>query len=70
MTKKMLRKHAVAARYDVNPRTVDRWLCDPNLSFPAPIIIARSPLWDEDQLEAWERDRAKPGRLQTATADN
>jgi hypothetical protein len=53
----------VAERYGgVNVRTIDRWTHDPKLDFPQPIYIGRRPLWDETQLEAFERDRARPGR--------
>jgi predicted DNA-binding transcriptional regulator AlpA len=63
-----LRKSAVAERYGgVNTRTIDRWLLDPALKFPKPIYIGRSPLWDEAELEAWERDRARPSRPASQT---
>lgn len=56
-----LRKSAVAQRYGgVNPRTIDRWLADPELKFPKPLYIGASPLWDEGELEEWERARATP----------
>ena len=55
-----LRKNAVAQRYGgVNPRTIkNRWLRDPELKFPKPLYIGASPLWDESELEKWERTRA------------
>jgi predicted DNA-binding transcriptional regulator AlpA len=56
-----LRKREVAARYgNVHPRTVDRWLLDPELKFPRPMHVGRAALWDETELEVWERERAKP----------
>ena len=62
MTRK-LRKSAVAARYgDVDTRTIDRWLIDPELDFPKPIYIKTQPLWDEAELEQWERTRASRRR--------
>lgn len=53
-SKKYLRKAAVAERYSIDERTVDRMASDGRL--PPPVYIARFPLWDEDQLDA--RDRA------------
>jgi predicted DNA-binding transcriptional regulator AlpA len=56
----------VAERYGgVNVRTIDRWAKDEKLSFPQPMHIGRRPLWDEAELEAWERSRAKPGLAKT-----
>jgi predicted DNA-binding transcriptional regulator AlpA len=56
----------VAERYGgVNVRTIDRWARDPKyskLDFPQPLKIGRRPLWDEAELEAWERNRARPGQ--------
>ena len=51
MTRKLLRKPAVAERYgDIDPRTLDRWLADPALDFPQPIRINRQPYWLENDL--------------------
>jgi predicted DNA-binding transcriptional regulator AlpA len=56
-----LRRQQVAERYGgVNPRTVDRWLLDPELNFPKPLYIGITPMWDESELERWEQERAKP----------
>jgi hypothetical protein len=52
-----LRKRQVAKRYECNPRTIERWLDDPQLNFPKPIYICRSPLWDLDELIEWEKTR-------------
>jgi hypothetical protein len=69
MTRK-LRKAEVAERYgNVTPRTVDRWLLDPALQFPRPLYVGRQPLWDADELTAWERARARPGRPQTESTE-
>jgi predicted DNA-binding transcriptional regulator AlpA len=57
----------VAERYGgVTVRTIDRWMKDEKLGFPQPMYIGRRPLWDETQLESFERDRARPGRPVTA----
>lgn len=49
----------VAARYDVTDMSIYRWERDPRLNFPTPIRIGRRKFWDEDDLIAWERDRAR-----------
>jgi predicted DNA-binding transcriptional regulator AlpA len=59
MTKKMLRKDAVAERYSITQKTVDRWSCDERMGFPPAVMIARSPLWYEHELEEWEKSRAR-----------
>jgi hypothetical protein len=71
MTRK-LRKSEVAQRYgNINPRTVDRWTADERLGFPQPMYVGSTPLWDEDQLNQWDRDRANPGRpASPMTADS
>ena len=57
----------VGKRYgDRNPRTILRWTQDPKLDFPQPMYVGRTPFWDEDVLEQWDRDRARPGRPVTA----
>jgi predicted DNA-binding transcriptional regulator AlpA len=56
-----LRRAEVAERYgNVNTRTIDRWAQDPKLGFPQPMRVGATPLWDEAELEAWDRERAKP----------
>jgi hypothetical protein len=32
------------------------------MGFPQPTYFGATPLWDEEELEAYERERAKPGR--------
>jgi hypothetical protein len=44
------RKKSVAARYDIDERSVDRWVADGRL--PRPTYYGRIPLWDEDELFA------------------
>jgi hypothetical protein len=57
-----LRRSQVAERYgDVDPRTIDRWRENPKLCFPQPTYIGVTPMWDEGELEEWDRNRAKPG---------
>jgi hypothetical protein len=45
-----------------HPRTITRWTQDPKLGFPQPFYIGRTPFWDESKIEAFERERAMPGR--------
>jgi hypothetical protein len=48
----------VAKRYDVVPRTVERWAENPALNFPKPLIVNGRKYWLLEELEAWERNRA------------
>jgi hypothetical protein len=50
---KFLRKAAVAERYGIDKRSVDRWAADGRL--PAPLYRGRVPLWDLDELDARDR---------------
>lgn len=54
--KTFLRKRAVADRYSINPRTVERMTQDGRL--PSPIYRGKFPLWDEDALDASDRAAA------------
>jgi predicted DNA-binding transcriptional regulator AlpA len=54
--KRYLRKRAVAERYSVDGRTIDRMARDGRL--PAPIYITKFPIWDEDKLDASDRAAA------------
>jgi hypothetical protein len=46
---------AVAQRYQVTPRSVDRWWKNPKLGFPQPIFINERKYWSLADLEKWER---------------
>ena len=48
----------VCARYDIVDRTLDRWLADPAMGFPRPIVINTRRYFSEPELVAWERRRA------------
>jgi hypothetical protein len=48
----------VLARYHVVDRTLDRWIADPALNFPRPLIINRRRYFRQSDLQAWERARA------------
>jgi predicted DNA-binding transcriptional regulator AlpA len=64
--KKYLRKKAVADRYGVDPRSIDRWVVLGKL--PAPIYLpgGRIPLFAEDEIEAWDRQATKQSIYQRA----
>jgi hypothetical protein len=49
-----------------NPRTINRWTRDPKVNFPQPFYVRRMPYWDEDVLEQWDREQARPSRSVTA----
>ena len=48
-------------RYDVADRTLDRWLSDPGLNFPRPVVINRRRYFRIRELQEWERQRARGG---------
>ena len=62
VTGKKLGTVAIAQRYGVDRRTVDRWEKDERMDFPKPIYIKKRKHRDLAELEAWERKRA--GRAQ------
>lgn len=49
----------VCDRYHVSDRTIDRWISKPELGFPQPIIINKRRYFREQQLQLWERSRAR-----------
>jgi hypothetical protein len=55
MAKKYLRKAGVAARYDVDERTVDRMKLDGRIPLPKYLPGSRIPLWAESELDANDR---------------
>jgi hypothetical protein len=66
---------AVAARYGVTTRSVDRWWKDPDLNFPQPIIVNERKYWALTDLEIWERGHVAekvhelPGGINRLLAD-
>jgi len=58
--RKLLTRH-LCARYRVSDRTIDRWMRDPRLGFPQPIVINRRRFWNEvdiDQFDARQKEAA------------
>jgi hypothetical protein len=48
----------VLERYDIVGRTLDRWLANPGMNFPRPMVINGRRYFLETELTAWERNRA------------
>ena len=46
------------ARYGVCSRTVERWMENPELGFPAAVWINKRRYFRVAELERWERERA------------
>jgi hypothetical protein len=57
MSKKFLRKAGVAARYSVDPRSVNRMQADGRIPKPTR-MLGRIPIWDEEVLDANDRAAA------------
>ena len=61
----------VWARYGVSFMTINRWVKDPRMGFPAPVYLGRFRYWRLADLETWERTRPTGSRAsdqQTAEA--
>jgi predicted site-specific integrase-resolvase len=52
---RFLRKTGVAERYDVVPRSVDRWVASGKIPHPIYHKGSRIPLWDVAELDANDR---------------
>jgi hypothetical protein len=51
---------AVAKRYGVSVRSVERWLRKPKLKFPQPEVVVNSRrYWWLSTLRAWDRERLR-----------
>jgi hypothetical protein len=46
-------------RYGIADRTLDRWIADPKLGFPRPVVINTKRYFRVRDLVVWERERAK-----------
>ncbi|MBY5788691.1 helix-turn-helix transcriptional regulator [Rhizobium leguminosarum] len=49
----------VKDRYHISQTTLWRWTNDDKISFPQPMTIGRRKLFKEEEIESWERSRAK-----------
>ncbi len=52
---KLLSDRQVAIRYDVDPRTIQRWSVIPDLGFPPAIYIRRRKYREVAKLDAWDQ---------------
>lgn len=59
----LLPSREVWTRYGVCDRTLDRWVADPALGFPAPLRINRRRYWRAADLQTWERGRGTRSAL-------
>jgi predicted DNA-binding transcriptional regulator AlpA len=48
----------VQERYGISGRTLDRWLAQPDLRFPKPILINRRRYFRESELSEFEHSHA------------
>ena len=53
----------IRARYNVSDMSIWRWLRDPHLKFPQPIIINRRRYWRLSELVSWEHALAAQRRV-------
>ncbi|MGO8104907.1 helix-turn-helix transcriptional regulator [Rhizobium leguminosarum] len=59
MTQAYLTRPQVRVRYQISEMTMWRWEQNQDLNFPKPMVIGRRKYFKEEELAAWERDRAK-----------
>jgi hypothetical protein len=52
---KKLPARKVCERYEICDRTLDRWVADPKLNFPKPMIVNKRRYFDEGELDAFDR---------------
>ena len=64
-TKRYLRKKAVAERYQIHERSVDRKAMSGQLPRPHYPVGPRVPMWDEEELDQHDR-RAGARRAEAA----
>ena len=57
---------AVARRYGVVVRTVDRWLDNPKLGFPKPEVVNNRRYWWLNKLCRWDRARIRQVNIKKA----
>jgi hypothetical protein len=51
----------VLKRYGIVDRTLDRWLGNPELDFPRPLVVNNRRYFRERALVLWERQQARGG---------
>lgn len=45
-------------RYGISEMTLYRWQKDEKLAFPRPMVVNKRKFFSEDEITAWERERA------------
>ena len=56
-SKKKLPTRSVCERYGVVDRTIERWIADPKLNFPKPMIVNKRRYFDVDELDAFDASK-------------
>jgi predicted DNA-binding transcriptional regulator AlpA len=59
MNELRLTARQVYERFSVSDMTLWRWLNDPDLDFPRPIVINHRRYFRLPEIEAWERQQAR-----------
>ena len=49
----------VLTRYSIGDQTLRRWLADPGIGFPRPLVVRRRRYFRVEDIEAWESARSK-----------
>ena len=65
-TDRRLPAKAVARRYGVVVRTIDRWLDNPKLGFPKPEVVNNRRYWWLSKLRCWDRARIRQVNMKKA----
>jgi predicted DNA-binding transcriptional regulator AlpA len=58
-TCRKLPSKAVVKRYEIDRRTLGRWMADERLGFPKPVTINGRHYFDEAELDAFDTECAK-----------
>jgi hypothetical protein len=56
----------IARRFGISTRTFERWLDNPKLGFPRPMVIQRRRYWDLEAIQVWERRQAAASASRSA----
>jgi predicted DNA-binding transcriptional regulator AlpA len=59
MMQAYLTRPQVKERYQISEMTMWRWEKNEAIQFPKPMVVGRRKYFKEEELTAWERDRAK-----------
>ncbi|MBK5566903.1 DNA-binding protein [Ensifer sp. SSB1] len=59
MQRSYLTSAQVMTRYSISEMTLFRWQRNEALGFPKPMVVNRRKFFKEEDLTAWERERAK-----------